>query len=235
MPDISRETLTQYYQQDYGSSNRGDRQVEPERYFREQLASNSPAFKRYTTRAQRQIDLLKKHGAALEKVLDYGSGPGYFLHACKAPQASAVEPDELSHKYLTYLGATIHSDFRSLPKAEFDTIVASHSIEHVPAADLHETLTALISALKPQGRLLIEVPQGGHSYLHLAGHRQDPHTLFFTGQALVEALKAAGAEILFQQAMSRVDSPRRIDPIYTGTGDPFFETARGSLTVICRP
>lgn len=225
-------TLTQYYNRAYGTSNRGDRQTDPAAYFKEQAAGTDPTLERYAQRVRRQIDLLRQHGAGFERVLDYGSGPGYFLHACGAGQAHAVEPDVLSHKYLHHLGATVHADLSVLPKGGFDTIVASHVIEHLPAEDLRQTLAALLAALAPQGRLLIEVPQGGHSYLHLAGQRQDPHTLFLTGQALIAALKAVGAQILFQQAMGRLDSPRRARAIYAPKGPPFFKTRRGSLTVI---
>lgn len=120
-----------------------------------------------------------------------------------------------------------------MPEGAFDTIVASHAIEHLPSEALHSTLKRLVGALAPQGRMLIEVPQGGHSYLHLAGQRQDPHTLFFTGQSLVEAVQAAGGAILFQQAAGRIMSPPRADGIYAAEGPPFYQTQRGSLTLVC--
>lgn len=225
--------LAQYYARDYGTTNRGDREMDPAAYFKNQTAGTDPTLERYASRVRRQIDLLRQHGAQFDRVLDYGSGPGYFLHACGAGQSHAVEPDALSHKYLHHLGALVHADLSALPKVGFDTIVASHVIEHLPAEDLRRTLAALIGALAPQGRLLIEVPQGGHSYLHLAGQRQDPHTLFLTGQALIAALTAVGAQVLFQQALGRLDSPRRADAIYAPKGPPFHKTRRGSLTVIC--
>ena len=90
-----------------------------------------------------------------------------------------------------------------------------------------------MGALAPKGQMLIEVPQGGHSYLHLAGQLQDPHTLFFTGQTLVEAVTSAGGDILFQQAVGHVQSPQRSDAIYIADGPPFYKTRRGSLTLVC--
>ncbi len=233
VPDTA-EVLEQYYKSEYGRVNRGDRTAAPQEYFRDLETGYHPALIKYAARAKRQIALLKEAGAPFGRVLDYGSGPGCFLHACDAQEAHAVEPDEMSHKYLEYLGAQLHGDAASLPKAAFDTIIASHVIEHLPVEALHDTLSALVAALTPQGRLLIEVPQGGHSYLHLAGQRQDPHTLFFTGQALVEVVRAAGAQILFQKAMGGVDSPARKDPIYVPEGPPFYRTLRGSLTVVCK-
>lgn len=226
--------LAQYYQHEYARSNRGDRNEDPAQYFRDMEAEDDAGLIKYRNRAKRQMFLLEENGARFGRVLDYGSGPGYFLQACGTKDAHAVEPDVLSHKYLSHLGARIHTDVSTLPQGAFDTIVASHAIEHLPAEALGSTLAALVGALAPQGRLLIEVPQGGHSYLHLAGQRQDPHTLFFTGQALVEAMRAAGAAVLFQQALGRVISPLRRDALYAAEGPPFYKTQRGSLTLICR-
>jgi len=228
--------LAQYYKRDYAALNRGDRGADPAAYFRDLSAGSDPKLAKYTERVRRQIALLKEHGAGFGTVLDYGSGPGYFLHACGAQQAHAIEPDEMSHKYLAYLGAQVHSTVGTLPVQGIDSIVASHAIEHLPAEGLAPTLAALMRALAPAGRMLIEVPQGGHSYLHLGGHRQDPHTLFFTGKALTSAIEAAGGRILFQRAMGRVDSPRRDDPVYVPPDSPpFHRTQRGSLTVVCTP
>ena len=228
-----KDALGAYYTEDYARANRHDRYVAPDAYFQNIDSGEDPAFATYVARSTRQLDLLAKHGAKGTKVLDYGSGPGYLLHLLKPKVAHAVEPDGLSHKYLSSLGATIHTDHTTLPERAFNTIIASHTIEHLPAEDLQEVLGKLMASLSPKGRMLIEVPQGGHSHLHLRGERQDPHTLFFTGQAMCRAIKSVGGKILFRQALGRIGSPRRDAPIYTPTGPKFFTTSRGSLTLIC--
>lgn len=228
-----KEKLAAYYTQDYANANRHDRYVEPDAYFQNIDKGDDPAFKTYVSRSTRQLDLLVKFGARGTKVLDYGSGPGYLLHLLKAKTSHAVEPDVFSHKYLESLGTTIHTDHTTLPTRAFNTIIASHAIEHLPAEDLQEVLSKLMASLSPRGRMLIEVPQGGHSHLHLGGERQDPHTLFFTGEALVRAIEAVGGKTLFQKALSRLGSPKREEPVYTPSGPPFFTTSRGSLTIIC--
>ena len=228
-----KDKLAAYYTQDYARANRHDRYVAPDRYFETIDKGHDPAFATYVARSKRQLALLAKRGAKGTKVLDYGSGPGYLLHLLKARTAHAVEPDLHSHKYLESLGATIHLDHTTLPTRAFNTIIASHTIEHLPAEDLQEVLGKLMASLTPKGRMLIEVPQGGHSHLHLRGERQDPHTLFFTGQAISRALKSVGAKILFREALGRIDSPKRDNPIYTPPGPAFFTTSRGSLTLIC--
>ncbi|MGR3466838.1 MAG: methyltransferase domain-containing protein [Shimia sp.] len=229
--------LEGYYTVDYATKNRSDRGVSPKVYFTEAHRAKTRSIQNYYTRAQSQIELLCAHGGKLEHVLDYGSGPGYFLHSSKARHKYAYEPDELSRKYLDYLGVAQFRTLEELPKNRFDCIVASHSIEHLVPEELDETLVTLMHGLVPGGRFLIEVPQGGHSFLHLAGSRQDPHTLFFTPEGLHRAVaragQEAGCEILFAKALAKPRIPRRKEAVYTPSNDPFFNANRGRLTVIC--
>ena len=227
------ETLQTYYKTDYASTNRKDRDDPPEVYFSKEYRAASPTIKRYFSRAVRQGRLLRAHGASFASVLDFGSGPGYFLFCSKAAQKFAFEPDEASRKYLDWMGATSIPSMDDIKENQFHTIVASHSIEHLVAEELQSTLSKLIKALRPGGRFLIEVPQGGHSYLHLAGARQDPHTLFFTPEALSRAVERAGGTILFQEALAKVEIPRRKVGIYSPSDHTFFNANRGSLALIC--
>lgn len=256
--------LADYYRADYAEANRGDRAVAPEVYFSE-AHRQDPDVESYWNRVQSQLALLRRHGVPADlsgsHVLDFGSGPGYFLHASGAGHPYAFEPDEMSRKYLDHLGATQFTARGDIPEGRFGLIVASHSIEHLPAEELADTLATLLRALAPGGRLLVEVPAGGHAHLHLAGARQEPHTLFFTPEALWRALDGAArqlgsetgdakaARIVFAGALGSKKIPRRTDPIYTpsepatgaGNGDgdgdrdgdrKFFAAARGRLTVI---
>lgn len=227
--------LDKYYRQDYASQNRKDRDVEPDTYFTPAYRKGNTILMRYFARAKQQAERLQSHGATFGDVLDFGSGPGYFLKVCDAARKFAFEPDQASHKYLDYLGATRYETLTEIPENAFDVITASHSIEHLVAEELQTTLRSLLAALKPDGRLLIEVPQGGHSYLDLKGARQDPHTLFFTPQALLEAVKNAGAEVLFKGAIAKPTIPHSKDPIYTpDPEDEFLSAPHGRLTLVCQ-
>lgn len=229
----SEELLAGYYEKDYASSNRKDREIEPTTYFSEEFREKSPALQRYFNRAQRQISLLRDHGSPVTAMLDYGSGPGYCLYLSGAEKKFAFEPDEKSTKYLNHIEAQRFSALGEIPANSFDAIVASHSIEHLIPEALLATLAILINSLTKNGILVIEVPHGGHSYLHL-DTRQDPHTLFFTPQGLSQAVKLAGGEPLLEKAFAKVHIKRRAHTFYTPPEVPFFQEDRGSLTIVCR-
>lgn len=232
VPDFGK-TLQDFYTNDYAASNRKDRDDPPEVYFSKEFRDQSPAITRYFSRAVGQGRLLRTHGASFDSVLDFGSGPGYFLYCSQARQKFAFEPDLASRKYLDWMGATLFDTLQDIQPNQFHTVIASHSIEHLVAEELQETLGILIRSLRKGGHFMIEVPQGGHSYLHLGGSRQDPHTLFFTPEALSRAVERAGGKILFQDAMAKVEIPRRKTPIYQPSPHPFYEANRGRIVIIC--
>lgn len=229
----SARLLEGYYEQEYARSNRGDRDIPPDEYFSEENATASRKMNRYFVRARRQIRLLKQKGAKVETLLDFGSGPGYCLHMSGAHEKFAFEPDESSTKYLDYLNATRFNALSEIKPNRFDSIVASHAIEHLVPEDLISTLETLLAALTDDGLFLIEVPQGGISYLDIRGE-QDPHTIFFTPQGICEAVEKAGGEIIFRKAYSKIPVEHRANAIYEPTGRVFYKDQRGALTVICK-
>ncbi|MDJ0826015.1 MAG: class I SAM-dependent methyltransferase [Rhodobacter sp.] len=209
----------------------GNRLVPPEDYFSDRgMQENASGF----ARAASQAKALKKAGARLGRVLDYGSGPGYFLKVAAPETAFAIEPDPDSAKYLDYLGAT-RLDEDALDEMQFDAIVASHVIEHFTETDVVRRVGRMVAALAPDGRLLIEVPQGGHSRLHLTA-RDDPHTLFFTAAGLRALVERAGGQVVACFVRSKATHQVREDAIYRpDPNDSFASTLGGGLTVIARP
>ncbi|PMR73055.1 class I SAM-dependent methyltransferase [Billgrantia endophytica] len=238
VPDASK-LISGYYEKEYAERDRKDRDIDPEVYFK---SGSSPGLSNYFDRANEQVGNLAKLGAEFNVVLDYGSGPGYFLYACKAQQPYAVELDSYSNKYLEYLGAQKLSS-EALPESFFDVIVASHVVEHFIAEALIENLKGMLKSLKPGGMLLVEVPNGGHSYMLLHA-RQDPHTIFFTPQGIRCALELAGASEVSYYARAKNDGEYHPQPIYKSSekkevakkskAQEFESTLRGGLTVVVK-
>lgn len=223
--------LGDYYRLDYATTNRRDRNISPDTYFNE--AAENPKLTRYFSRAESHVELLRRYGANFDRVLDFGSGPGYFLKVAEPKEAFAVEPDEESQKYLDHLGAT-RVDTESLGEAQFDVIEASHSIEHLTGDTLHSTIDCLVRALKPGGFMLVEVPQGGLSRLQITA-RHDPHTLFFTPQGIREALSRPNLDFLHTETRAPEDAELHPAPIYTpNPKDEFASSRRGAIVIILR-
>jgi SAM-dependent methyltransferase len=95
------------------------------------------------------------------RLLDYGCGTGHFLARAKSAgwQVTGLEPNPGARQDAAVrVGQPIleASALAALPPASFDIVTLWHVLEHVHT--LNETLTQLVAALKPRGRLLIAVP-----------------------------------------------------------------------------
>ena len=235
VPDADK-LLSDYYKNQYSKQNRRDRDIQPEEYFGENAQDKYPSLKHYFERSLSQTHILRKHGAVFNRVLDYGSGPGYFLKICGAKELYAVDPDRNSEKYLYYINAKIIEN-DELPTDFFDVVVASHVVEHFDAKNAINIIRAILQSLKKNGLLLVEVPQGGHSYLYLAHPHHAPHTIFFTPEGILKLMENAGAEIIdaFPRDMERC-YPRNPSAIYKpDINNSFLSTQHECLTVLAKP
>ncbi|MBK9107950.1 MAG: class I SAM-dependent methyltransferase [Saprospiraceae bacterium] len=105
----------------------------------------------------RWIQNLQKKG----KLIDIGSGAGYFLDACKKSgyDVIGIEPDEPSrnlsfHKFKVECFPESHLD--TIGDKEVDLITMWHVLEHVP--ELASRLKQIQRILKPSGFAIIAVP-----------------------------------------------------------------------------
>lgn len=81
------------------------------------------------------------HTTSGRRLLDVGSGPGFFLRLASAAgyAVSGVEPDRQMARQASSEGFTVHSGFfpDALPHgAEFDVIILNDVLEHIPDLDL---------------------------------------------------------------------------------------------------
>jgi 2-polyprenyl-3-methyl-5-hydroxy-6-metoxy-1,4-benzoquinol methylase len=116
----------------------------------------------------RKITLRSKHnwvrhatGLKTGSVLDIGSGTGAFLHYMKQAgwEVTGLEPDDTARKNakdIYQVDARPISELYDLAPQQFDAITMWHVLEHVH--DLHTYLDHIRTLLKPEGSLLIAVP-----------------------------------------------------------------------------
>lgn len=98
------------------------------------------------------------HGRSL---LDYGCGTGEFLNYCKGHSMKVTgfepDPDARKHGIETYeLPLVDEPTLFATPDASFDVITMWHVLEHVHR--LKETLTQLERMLRPDGAMVVAVP-----------------------------------------------------------------------------
>ncbi|MBO6936297.1 MAG: methyltransferase domain-containing protein [Deltaproteobacteria bacterium] len=233
VPDVPFD-LGEYYALEYAKSNRGDRDVPPSVYF----SDENPLLKgktgqRYFRRARAQVKRIRERIGSIDTMLDFGSGPGYALHSSGARVMHAVEADPSCAKYLDYLGAKRLS-LEELPESFYDAVLCSHSIEHLTADDLIDTLRRLRRALKPEGLLYIEVPAAGLSRYHMV-YKHEPHTLFFSPDAIRAAVAKVGFDVELARPLGKKSSPLLQQPLFEpADGDDDGKLSRGELTVIAR-
>lgn len=196
--------LPAFYAAEYSEGYRAERGRDGAFYADKNPVWSRPVHK-VRDRARRQADTLSRHGP-FARVLDIGAGEGMFLHALPAADKWAVEPDRHGRRILE---EELDVRLTTLPEAAlgragglFDLVTASHVLEHLLLADLLPTLEAARAALRPGGLFFAEVPAGADQLIAFAAGRRpprarmEPHTLFFSGLALVRLVRQAGFDVL---------------------------------------
>ena len=116
---------------------------------------------RYFTVRRKVALLTRLNGGQAGRLLDYGCGTGHFLAGARAAgwRVTGIEPAAGARAdAVARVGQPIlePAALAKLPPASFDVITLWHVLEHVHA--LHDTLSLLLAALRPNGKLLIAVP-----------------------------------------------------------------------------
>jgi SAM-dependent methyltransferase len=146
---------------------------------------------------RRKVAQLNKLAARRGKLLDYGCGTGHFLAAAKAAswQVAGLEPNARAREEASQRLGGIEigqENLASFEQGTFDAITLWHVLEHVHT--LNETLSQLISLLKPDGVLLIAVPNveslDAQHYRELwAAYDVPRHLYHFAPKTMAQLLK----------------------------------------------
>jgi 2-polyprenyl-3-methyl-5-hydroxy-6-metoxy-1,4-benzoquinol methylase len=90
------------------------------------------------------------------RVLDVGSGPGFWLEALQSLgcHAEGIEPSEAARRRLTSK-FTVHADWSRVP-GDWDVVLLMDVLGHIAAPG--ETLDEIVKRLKPGGVLVIRFP-----------------------------------------------------------------------------
>jgi 2-polyprenyl-3-methyl-5-hydroxy-6-metoxy-1,4-benzoquinol methylase len=136
------------------------------------------------------------------KILDIGCGFGLFLDACKKCNYENYEGVDGGMSYVEY--ATLKLGLKNItcsPATEYlklkenftyDVITAFNVIEHIKRQEVPELLSLMFDKLKPNGLLIVEVPNG-ESPLGVSTYFSDlTHEFAYTRHLLRHILYIAG-------------------------------------------
>ena len=132
--------------------------------------------------------------------LEVGCGTGYVLSGIsKSFPNSMLYGSEIFVAGLGYAaerlpsGKFMQMDARSIPfKSEFDVIGAFDVLEHIK--EDREVLAQICAALKPEGLMLISVPQ--HPWLWSSLDEYACHVRRYTAHDIHQKIKAAGFQVI---------------------------------------
>ena len=135
-------------------------------------------------------------------VLEIGPGSGELLsilrNEVKLSNVSAIdlsaEVVELCNSHAGGGVVLVEDTRRFLEQHEssFDVIILLHVLEHVPKPETLGLLAAIRTALRQNGRVVIEVPNMGNPFVGLTGRYADfTHEVGFTEGSLAQVLRMA--------------------------------------------
>ena len=101
------------------------------------------------------INSLSNHKGTL---LDIGAGTGNFCETSKQNSwdVYGVEPSEKAREIAAKKNIFLHQSIEDFKGQQFDVVTLWHVLEHLP--DLENTITAIQKLLKPNGVLIVAVP-----------------------------------------------------------------------------
>ena len=111
-----------------------------------------------------KVSLVRQLHPDAKSILDYGCGTGDFLSAAQKSglTVTGIEPDADARAIAASKNNVVPLEpnvLANMPAAQFDLITLWHVLEHVYSLD--ETIKALSNLLKPDGKLVIAVPNAG--------------------------------------------------------------------------
>ncbi len=161
---------------------------------------------------RKKVNLITTLHQGKGTLLDIGAGTGDFLVTAKASgwKCYGAEPNAAARELAVQKGIEIKEDTAVYVDHHFDIITMWHVLEHVP--NLEDQITALKRLLKPNGVLLIAVPNyksydAKYYAAYWAGYDVPRHLWHFSKQSIQKLFGTQ--EIVLEKII-----PMKLDAFY---------------------
>lgn len=136
------------------------------------------------------------------KILDFGCGFGQTLKALvkqgyKNVSGVDIEPEAVTHcrqQGLVCFDGLQETTFYNDHSGEYDYVIMSHVLEHIPKESIIQQLVKIKSLIKPGGALIVMVPNAQSNTGAYWAYEDFTHHYLFTSGSLYYVLKAANYE-----------------------------------------
>ncbi len=163
-----------------------------------------------------KFNLVRQFKPEWKKVLDYGTGEGYFTEYLlnKGKEADGIEPSQLAREnFKKRTGKDLYPDLRELPEGKkYDAITMWHVLEHIH--QLPQTMEQLVSRLNEKGVIAIAVPNQNSQDLrefgvHWAAWDVPRHLYHWEAGSLTKFMNSQGMKKVYSGQLP-------LDPFYIG-------------------
>lgn len=134
------------------------------------------------------------------KILDFGCGFGQTLAALRRAghagiEGIDIEPSAIHH--CRQLGFTCHdgaseAQFYDRNAGVYDYVIMSHVLEHLPKSEMVSQLENIRSLLKPDGKIIVAVPNAQSNTAAYWRYEDFTHNYLFTSGSIYFVLASAG-------------------------------------------
>lgn len=175
------------------------------------------------------------HVRPTDTVVDFGCGPGHVLARLDVAQRIGVEPNPHTRSLAEAAGVHTVERTTQLPPESADVVISHHALEHTLSP--FEELCALLTVLRPIGRLALVVPVDDWRVQRQPDPNDINHHLFtWTPRLLYNLLSEAGYRVGGCRVVRRTLPGRLTEPLGQRLPDRAFEAVMGLTAVVrCRP
>ena len=147
--------------------------------------------------SDQRCDYLIRHNilSPCSKVLDVGSGDGYFLQSLqnkgfKNVDFFAIEPNPKCFQKLKALGINTIDSLQEISERNFDLITLGETLEHI--SEPIPFLESIMELVNNGGHIYIDVPERDDTHKELF----EPHTLFYSKESLLNLVEKMNLKVV---------------------------------------